>query len=241
MATKDNPSNIWAVPWLRINNAMIIALFTQFVHGKGGRMNRVCRSWSCRAQATQSAGNTVPVAFRCTILTAKASRAVGAANVQSIHRTTEIRALSCKPASECSIGSSWQDQTFAVVDLNDRLWSAAAVKAERRLLGMENRALSVRDGSAFPITQIWQQRHGSGTSNENSDRHHARFSAVCVALLPKPPRDGFEIIETARGSLESHPNCSCRSSHEIASFSSLISHRNVACICSVAAEMPSSP
>lgn len=93
----------------------------------------------------------------------------------------------------------------------------------------------------LPIAQLSQQPYGSGTPNENSDRHHARFSAVFVVLLPASFSDGFEIIETARGSFESHPSCACSSSQEIACLTSLISHRNVACICSVAAEMPISP
>lgn len=45
--------------------------------------------------------------------------------VHSIRRTVEMSALSCKSVSECSIGSSCPEQTFAVVDLNDRLWSEA--------------------------------------------------------------------------------------------------------------------
>lgn len=82
---------------------------------------------------------------------------------------------------------------------------------------------------------------GSGRSRANSDLHHPRFSEVFVVRLPRSVVDGLDIIETARGSLESHPNCCCKSSQVIECFFSLISQCNSAGLLSVAVEMPINP
>ena len=102
--------------------------------------------------------------------------------------------------------------------------------------------VTIHDGPATPhFETAFKQHHDSGRLRENSDRHHSRFSAVFVALLPGCSKDRVEIIETALGSLDSQANCRCNSSQQIQYSSLLISQCNAAGICSVATEMPTSP
>lgn len=70
--------------------------------------------------------------------------------------------------------------------------------------------------------------HCCGNSSPNSVRHHSRFSIVSITLQPGRSNAGSEIIEKAKGILESHPSDDCNSSQEIDCFEPFNSQLNEA-------------